>query len=437
LPPTFVPLQIDAFPHPAAVACAGHRRIVRVRSGGSLGSALEHARPGTTVLARAGRYVIANGQSDALDWRTRDVCLRAEGGRVVLQAVRGQTYGIVISAADAVLQGVTVRGFRSSVALDRGSRGVTLQGVHVESGGSGFRDGIVAYGSTDGLLVLNSSVRGADLGISCNEGPCAHWWVEHTTVVDRRRSADSGADAFAVESGRQIAVVDSTFAGSAADGIDTKATDVVVFGARVLDVGRNAIKLWHGGDVIDSVTDGSGGDAALVGDAAGRYRYLHVLVQRHAPRGNGYVGTWGYDHREGSFRIEIVDSIFSRDASGGFFAPAAANLSVRHTIVDDARDKLFDLSDGRSWNVSELHAFEQAGFGRDDLVGDPKLVAGGPRRWSPRRGSPAIDAAQPVPGLRRDLYGRPRRRGRAPDIGPVESGWASLEFRLTPVDGEK
>ena len=156
------------------------------------------------------------------------------------------------------------------------------------------------------------------------------------SVHNRHGGGGSGADAFAVESGRQVAVVDSTFAGASADGIDVKGPDVVVFGARVLDVARNAVKLWRGGDVIDSVVDGSGADASLVGDAPARYRYLHVLVRRHDPGGTGYVGAWGYDDRRPGLRLEIVNSIFTENSSGGFFWPGSARVSIRHTPPDQA-----------------------------------------------------------------------------------------------------
>ena len=41
--------------------------------------------------------------------------------------------------------------------------------------------------------------------------------------------------------------------------------------------------------------------------------------------------------------------------------------------------------------------------------------------WLRASSHAAIDAAERVPGLRRDLYGQPRSRGRGPDIGPVEA----------------
>jgi hypothetical protein len=435
LPPTFVSLELGAFPRPAAQACADNTRLVRAQPPDGLVRAVAAARPGTTIVLAPGTYRGAADDSNALTVSTPNLCLRTPRGRAVLvPRNRAQHYGALIGADDTVIDGLVLRGFVASVSLSRADgqtlRRVTLQRVAVQRPRGAGRDGIVAYDdhrslpgrppTVDGLLLLNVTVRGTDIGVACNAGPCAHWWLERTRVAARRRSEDSGADAFAIEDGRQIAIVDSTFGGAAADGIDTKATDVVVFGARVLGVARNAIKLWHGGDVIDSVVDGSGADASLVGDGPGRYRYLHVLVNHHLrPGADGYVGAWGYDDRRPGLTLEILNSIFYDNARGGFFVPAGARLSVRHTIFGDRSAKLIDFSNGRSLQVPELGELERSGQGQDNLSANPRL-AGRRGIWAPLPGSPAIDAAEPVPGLGRDLLGSPRVRGAGPDIGPVE-----------------
>ncbi len=436
LPATFVSIETRSFPRPAEATCGGDRRIVHVHPPSGLAAALAHARPRTTILAAAGTYSESPGESTALEWHVPSVCLLASGGQVVLQAGAGQKYGISIAAGDAVLEGITVRGFQGSIALDAGRgrtlRRVTIERVRIERPTGDFRDGIVAYGdnrrlpgrpaTVDGLLVLDASVSGTDLGISCNAGPCAHWWVEHTRVDGRSGgSGSSGADAFAVEDGRQIVVVDSSFARASADGIDTKARDVVVLRTRVLDVDRNGVKLWHGGDVLDTVLDGTGADAALVGDGPGRYRYAHVLVRRHDPGGSGYVGTWGYDRRL-PVRLEIVNSIFAGNATGGFFAPVGSTVSIRGSVFGDPKAKLLEVSSGRRFAVSQLRSLERAGFGRGNIGADPRLVLSGPLRWSTRLGSPARDRGERIPDLRHDLYGRARSLGASPDSGPVESG---------------
>lgn len=434
LPPTFVPLELAKFPRPAAEACRDNTRIVSVHPPQGIAHALEAARPGTTILAAPGTYVEQRGSPYSLQWNVANVCLRPTGGKAVVKAAPGQKYGLTITAGDAVVEGVTLRGFSDSIVLDaekKTIRRVTFERLRIEPAGK-ERGGIVAWGdnrsrsgqppTVDGLLVLDSRMGAVDLGISCNGGPCAHWWIEGTTVQGRGGPGEqSGADTFAVESGRQIVVLDSTVDHSSSDGVDTKATDVVVFGVRVLDASRNGVKLWHGGDVIDTVIDGSDADAALVGNGDGRYRYLHDLVRRHALGGSAYVGTWNYGSKK-PVRLEIVNSIVAGNGpGGGLYVPVGSTVSIRHSIFADRDSKLLELSNGKEWEVSELQALEEAGFGAENSSADPQLVTTGPNRWSTRAGSPARDRAEPIPGLTRDLYGNPRVIGDGPDIGPVES----------------
>jgi hypothetical protein len=435
LPPTFVSLEIEAFPRPAAEACADNTQTLPVPVGGSIAAALESAVPGTTVLVEPGRYVERPEEPTALQWDVDNVCLRAaDSGEVILEAAPGQGYGIGIAGDAAVLEGFTLRGFQYGVQLGRDEgetqRGVTLERVRVEQLAGEFREGVVAYtdnrfvagtpAAVDGLLLLDVGVDGADLGVSCNGGPCYHWWLERTVVVGRSSSETSGADAFAIEEGRQIVVVDSTFSGVAADGIDTKANDVVVFGARVLNVDRNAIKLWRGGDVIDCVVDGSGADASLVGDQVGRYRYLHLLVTRHGEGETGYLGTWAYDSPGPGLQLEIINSIFRHNATGGFFVPQETQLALRHNLFDDTSAKLVDVA-GDVLMVADLAQLEAQGWGAGNAVADALLVDPTSGDYSTQPGSPARDAGEVVEGLDRDLLGGPRSLGAGPDIGPVES----------------
>lgn len=102
LPPTFVPLELAAFPRPAAQACRDNTRVVRVRPPSGIAPALAAARPGTTIEAAPGTYTGSRDQATALDWRMPNVCLRGSGA--VLRASPGQKYGIAISASDAAVE---------------------------------------------------------------------------------------------------------------------------------------------------------------------------------------------------------------------------------------------------------------------------------------------------------------------------------------------
>jgi hypothetical protein len=443
LPPTFVDLEVDQFPRPADEACADNTRTVEVDDPSGLATAVREAAEGTTILVAPGTYRDDNdGDDRALVLDVPDVCLRAAEpvpgdpteGNVVIEPEGDQATGIAVAAGGVVVDGVVVRGFVTGIGFEQGE-GETLDGITIESVAvveptGEFREGIVSFGDNrersgappalDGLLLLDVTVEGADLGVSCNAGPCAHWWLEGVSVTGRAGSEDSGADTFAIEEGRQVAVVDSRFAGAVGDGLDTKATDVVVYGVRVTDAARNGIKLWGGGDVIDSVVNGSGADAALVGEAPARYRYLHVLVTRHSPGEDAYVGTWGYDERQ-PVELEIVNSIFADNAPGGLFVPEGSTVSIRHTILDDPDAQLLDVGDGRTLYVADLPEAEAMGWAVGVLVADPLLVDPDGGDVATAEGSPARDAAEPVGGLDRDLLGGPRVVGAGPDIGPLEA----------------
>ena len=385
-PATFVPLELRGFPTTTAVGCADNRRVIQVpsKAARTIAAGLARATPGTVVRVAAGQYRESPSNWYALEMNTANVCLVAVGGPAIVTAAPGQNYGLLLTASDTAVKGVTFNGFRAGISLGAGAgvgvgatqRRVSIEDVIVRGATQGWSEGIVAYPDhrelpgrpavVDGLLLRRVQVLGTVLGISCNAGPCGHWWLDQVRIVGRGGSEDSGADAFAVEEGRQIVLVGSTFAHVSADGIDTKATDVVVLRCLVRDVGRNAIKLWRGGDVIDSVIDGSGADAALVGDAARRYRYLRLSLTRHAPGGNGYVGTWGYDS-QAAVRLEIIGSRFAGNASGGLYLPPVPGTTValRNNVFADRGTKLLDWGGRRQFMTTPegLAALQAAGFG--------------------------------------------------------------------------
>lgn len=429
-----VELELDAFARPADEACADPTAVIDVPAGGSITDAVEEARPGTLVRLAPGTYAEGSTGSEALRLDGDAVCIRALDGPAVLEAANGQATGITVTADDVVIDGLVVRGFEIGIAIGgrpgATQRGVTIERTTIEAAVGEFRDGIVVLGEPsgdevvlDGLLVMDTTVTDVDLGISCNVGPCEHVWLERATVAGRAVVEGSGADAMAIEEGRQIVVVDSVVGGVTADGIDTKADDVVVAGSRVLDVGRNGIKLWRGGDVINTIIDGTGADASLVGEEPARYRYVHVLVTHHGEPGqSSYVATWGYDLAAPGMRIEIVNSIFSENTAGGLFVPSGAELLVEHTIFDGApADRLVAVGDAEEYTLGELAAFEQAGYGAGNLVADPGFVDPDGQDFATAPGSAARDAGVVVAGLDVDALGGPRQRGPAPDVGPVES----------------
>ena len=435
IPATIVDLEVDAFPRPADEACLDNTTVVEVAVGESIAAALEVTEPGTTIAVSAGTYVEHPGEWVALEADTDDLCLRAVGGEVVLEAASDQRRGISLTGDDMVIDGLVLRGFETGIAVDgrdrETQRALTIEDTRIEELVGEFREGIVVFAEPsdpvtavlDGLLLLGVEVEGTDLGVSCNVGPCEHVWVERTRIAGRAGSGDSGADALAIEEGRQIVVVDSVVEGAPADGIDTKASDVVVLGCQLFDLGRNGVKLWRGGDVINTIIDGSGADASIVGEEPGRYRYLHTLVAHHGDPGETpFVGTWSYDTPSTEITIEIVNSIFYQNSPGGFFVPDGAAVSIRNSIFHGAPgDTMLDVGQGASYTLADLDELEDAGFGVGNVVADPGLVDPAGRDFSTDASSPARDAGEEIDGLDTDATGSDRVRGTAPDIGPVES----------------
>lgn len=328
---------------------------IRVPSPGtrSIASAIQQAEPDTTIAVRAGQYRENRGQWFALQWSKPGLCLRGVGGRVVLRAAAGQNYGLLLTGDHTRLQGITLRGFSAGVSLGRDDgtshSDIRLRDVSVVGSRRNWSEGIVAYADhrdsgvpvVSGLRLNRVSVRQTSLGISCNAGPCRDWRLRNVSVSGRGGAGESGADAFAVESGAGVRINRSTFAGVGGDGIDLKADDVLISDSRVQQVARNGIKLWRGGTVTDTTVSGTGADAALVGDGAGVYRYERITVSGHDPGGNGYVGTWGYDTQD-RLSLVIQDSRFFGNATGGFFAPGTAHVQLSGTTFQRG-GKLLDL----------------------------------------------------------------------------------------------
>jgi hypothetical protein len=393
VPPTFVGVETSAFPEPGA-ACRDSRRTLRVPSQRfpTISGALSAARPGTRIVVAPGRYREHPNEWFALRLDVSRVCLVAPKRRSSIVAAPGQKYGLLVTGSNVAVSGLTLRGFTASVSLGRDDgatqRAVTLQHLRIVAATAGWSEGIVAYPDhrdrpwvpvVDGLLLADVRLSGVAMGVSCNGGPCAHWWLDRVRIAARGGAGDSGADAFAVESGRQIVVTRSVFSGAGGDGIDTKAEDVVVAGCSVTDVARNGIKLWHGGEVMETTVAGSGADAALVGDGGGRYRYRRISVTDHAPGTDGYVGAWGYDTQQG-IQLTITDSTFSHNSAGGLYVPDVPGTTLRldDDVFADDGAKLLDYG-GLELRISlaGLAELQARGWGSGNRLSPRSVSAAG------------------------------------------------------------
>ncbi len=443
----------SAFPKaPPPYAAAKGRREVHVKAGekgpgtaqkpsGDLRAAVEKARKGDVVWVHDGTYKVgASDDEFALRLAHPGVTLAAAPGAKPVLLPGGEAgYGLSLEADDLVVDGFSLRGFRqASVYFGKREgtvKNVVLARVRIEGGIDGIRS-IPREGGDDaapvvrGLLVFDATIEGAQIGFNCGEGPCNDVRLERVRVRGARKAGEkgegSGEDAIAFERGDNVAIVGAEVQKVGADGIDVKATRVAIVASAVRGVGRNGIKLWHGGDVVNCLVHGTGADAAIVLDGGGDYRILHTTVAHHAVGFDSYALTAGYDHADDKGTLRIVSSIFAENG-GPVWVSRGLALEVIDSSFSGSRNKL-EIVRG-----TEPEITVGPGGGKPDVLGKASRgvhIDEPPRFVDPKAGnyhlapqSPARDQGQPdAPYPTTDLDGRPRVQGAAADLGCYEGG---------------
>jgi len=423
---TFVELDFAGFPTLPAGTIPAHGALYVATTGSdatgdgspaspyrTITNALRRCAAGSTIVVEAGVYA----ESD-LEVNKPQVTVMAVPGQSVTVTPTGTNRGFLIAADQTTIRGLTIRGFDQVGVLIEGNprRGLIV----ADSVITGSAEGIASWdeGVVDGLLVYNTTIAEASLiGMHCGNGTGNHWRIEKVRILMSGADGDSGADALAVEHGDDILLVNDELTGASADGIDTKATDVVVIGCHVHQVGRNGIKLWYGGDVVNTLVHHTGADAAIVTEYGPKVRLLHSTVAYHNYDGGPSYGmTFGYDSQSPQ-TVEIINSVVFNTSGGAYVNPHAA-LLVSHSLF-------FGMQSGVIlWYGDETVSIADGApglnpFGPANLVTDPRLDA----EYRPRAGSPVIDAGVVLTTdfPRKDQEGNPRILGNAPDLGPFET----------------
>jgi hypothetical protein len=397
--------------------------------------AAAQAQPGDVIWVRDGDYAL--GEEDmyeALILETPGITLAAEhpGGVVLRPASADQAIGIAARADDLIIDGFVLQGFRSvGIEYGRGDspqRNLVIKHVKIDQTEEAIRstyDGDGSQPLVDGLLIYDAWLHDISLiGLQCGMGPCNNmrWEALRVEMLTGGDTGNSGDDALALESGGNIAVFNADITGAAADGIDLKTTRAAVANVIVHDIGRNGIKIWHGGDIVNALVYNTGADAAIVFEA-GTYRVLNTLVARHSWGESAYAMTAAYDESSQPGRVEIINSVFYQNSGAVWISPAMA-LDVQNSLF-------FGSGNGQElvWEPvsvgemeSPISALEAAGGGSHNLdFLDPGFANPDAGDYSWNVSSPLLDAGTvdvPLPDF--DLYGHPRVVGPAVDLGPVE-----------------
>ncbi len=307
---------------------------------GDLAGAVRGARKGDTVWIKGGRYLVPPQEDEwALRVERADVTVAAPPGEraVITPAQPGATgYGLLVTGDRAFVDGLALEGFPSAgVYFGREAspqRGLVLVRTSVRGGTDGVRSVPTASGRSrpvvQGLLAVDVRIIGSAIGFNCGEGPCDDVRLERITVRGSDHgSGNSGEDAIAFERGTNVAIVDGEVSGVGADGVDLKVKRAAVVRTAVRGVGRNGIKLWHGGDILGCVVYRTGADAAIVLDDAGDYRIADTTVAGHGRGGESYTLTAGYDHPKARGRLAIERSVFT-DNGGPLWVSAGLALTL-------------------------------------------------------------------------------------------------------------
>eukprot|EP00775_Hariotina_reticulata_P007525 gene7525-7735_t len=400
LPSTFVRVERTKFPTLSG-PCGSARTTFRVPSTRfpDIPSALATAKPFTRIILAAGVYIPTEPSwyPTLVNVKVDDICITGAGsGRTIIRAFESidqAPRGIQISSNRVAISGMTIQGFLVGVYLGRGDgktqRNITLTDINIIGWAtpdrwSGGINAIPDHRQTkvpvlDGLLLSNVRVSDVIMGISCDYGPCEHWWLDNVTI-SCRGEVGWGADAFAIESGRQIVITGLTVLNAGGDGIDIKGSDAVVHRGNVINAGKNGIKLWRGGDVSDCVINGTGDWAvALSGTEIGRYRYQRLFITNHSKAGRMWLGGWG--STSSKYRVEFYNCIFKGNPNSGGFSVADGtfvrfvdnefwDLGTRLLYYGDRADSLILMVDAEG-----LAEIVKRGWGSGNKLGGVTAAA--------------------------------------------------------------
>ncbi|MFB3789672.1 MAG: choice-of-anchor Q domain-containing protein [bacterium] len=280
-----------------------------------------------------------------------------------------------------------------------------------------------AHYQIEGLILSNITAENLDLPVNIgdeNDANVKGLRITHFDVFNPPGApGDSASDAFAVVNSYKILIDHCRIMNIRDDGIDTKGYDVAVVNTYIEGTGRNAVKFWKNGEMINTILynctqidDG----AVVVKD--GPFRMIHSVLLGHPV---GYAGTCGYDTASPlTTRFEVVNSVFSQVKS---FFVTTDNIQILNNrygeILEDANlySGFYEVE-----TVEELNRLPLCGGNAmsplqftDPEHGDFSLVSGS--SWIDAGASGGIR----LPSF--DFYGNPRTAGGNVDIGPVEFGF--------------
>ena len=280
-----------------------------------------------------------------------------------------------------------------------------------------FDDPEGAHYQIEGLILSNVSVQDADMITNVGDENDANVRGMRVTETEVRNppqgSGNSSSDALAIVNSYMILIDHCTIINIEDDGIDTKSYNVCVVNTYVNGTGRNGVKFWRNGEMINSIVY----DCTPINDGAfiieeGPFRIINSLLMKKSV---GYAGSFNYGGTS-SAKFEIVNSVFS-DLDHTYYV-GTGDLRSRNSLYHDMPVGLFSGQTAAA-NVAQLNGLQNCS---GNISGDPLFTDPEGEDFTIQEASPCKDAGTAagvlLPSF--DYYGYPRSMGSAPDIGPCE-----------------
>jgi len=320
------------------------------------------------------------------------------------------------------LENLTIKNIQANEFRRRGPEYITqffstdyVSEGYFSSGGFDPADPGIKY-QIEALLLAGITLEGVDMPVNLGDEDDANVKGLRISRVEARNdpteSGSTAVDGFALVNCSKALVDNCVLANIEGDGVDSKSFDVAVVNTLVAGTGRNAVKFWHNGEVINSIIYEAGADGAFIIEE-GPCRLIHSILMK---KGDGYAGTyaWGTGSSE---KFEAANSILA-DLDHTFYL-GSSDLRSQSCLYHDLPGGLYSgLVEAATAEILNGMPNCSGNIAAAPLLRDPDG-----EDFRPGPGSPCREAGTAtgvlLPSF--DFFGNPRTRGEAPDIGPIEA----------------
>ncbi len=289
----------------------------------------------------------------------------------------------------------------------------------------------------EGLILSNIYLENVDLPINIGDEDDANVKGLRISQLEVRNPAQgigetSASDGLAIVNCDKVLIDNCIIDNIEDDGIDTKSLNVSIVNTLVQGTGRNAVKFWHSGELINSIIY----DCTPIDDGAfiitGAGRMINSILMKKSV---GYAGTLNYAETS-SDKFEVVNSILM-DLDHTFYL-GTNNLQSENSLYFDMPGGLFSGQTTAN-SLAELNSLTNCS---GNISAKPLFTNPAGEDFRLNSNSPCRDAGTAtgvlLPSF--DYLGNSRPQGGGYDIGPCEYASATpahqsnyINLEVTPT----